>query len=233
MTSPFDRRQRRKRGLERFNPSFVLDRLNSVVFLGFMTSYDALASDLRLRVVDRVAPHFAIGHLRADVPGLIRGMNGMTRLATPALPLPVNVQIMQVAVAVAEVGQRRRKFIERDILVVAFEAESVFVGTVGRVKLSREIQLEDLRIFGAVGCVTGDAIPFPNRTVGAFAFGNFFAQALVTTETHFIERAAQELVIIGAVGRMAFRTLPFGHRGMGDRCRLDLLLNRIVAIDAQ
>ena len=77
----------------------------------------------------------------------------------------VDVEIMQIEVAVPEIGQGCRHLVKRYFLVVTVETDCVLFRFVRRIELIREILLQYLRIVRAVRGVASVAIAVLNRPV--------------------------------------------------------------------
>ena len=70
----------------------------------------------------------------------------MTRFAAPPPLRFIDVQMMEILVAVSEVCQRRCDLVMSDILLVTLKAQSVFFYAVGIIKFCREKLVEDLGV---------------------------------------------------------------------------------------
>ena len=115
----------------------ILDRVNPVVVLRFVTSYHAGSTVLQLSEVHRKHPYITEGDLLADVLGLVPRMHLVASFAGPAF-LPVDVKEVHIRIAIPEAGKGRREPVEGNIAVVAVKADIIILGLVRDIELGRE-----------------------------------------------------------------------------------------------
>ncbi len=122
----------------------IHNRLYAIVRLGLVTPDNTVATIFSFCVTDRIAPHFAIRNLCPDMPGLVRSMHFVTGFAASSFPSLMDMQIMEILVAIPEICQRGCELIKGYIIVMAFKAQRIVLWTIGIVELRREILLQDL-----------------------------------------------------------------------------------------
>jgi hypothetical protein len=86
-----------------------------------MAAHDARAASFRPRKINGVAPHFAIGHFQPYVSVLTGGVHLMTRFAAPPPLRLIDMQVMEILVAVSEVCKGRGDLVMSDILLVTLK----------------------------------------------------------------------------------------------------------------
>ena len=70
----------------------------------------------------------------------------MTRLAAPPSLLLIDMQVMEVQIAVPEICEGCGDFVLSDALLVTFKAQGIFICAVGVVEFRREEKAEDTGI---------------------------------------------------------------------------------------
>jgi len=110
-------------------------------------------------VVDLQDPfRFAVGNTVSDQMLLGRSVDLVTGPAGPAPFFLVDMDIVQVSITVAEIGQGGGLFGGDDLGVMTGKTESVVFGIKGCVKLGRILRDEETEDFTPVGGVAGTAI---------------------------------------------------------------------------
>lgn len=175
-----------------------------------MTTDHAGAAGSGLRQIDRITPG-PEGHLVANMLGLIAGMGIMTGRADPAF-LAVDMEKMEVVVAVPETGKGGGALRPGDITIVAAEAKIVFVLVVGAVELRRIVAGQQFIIQGTMDIMTGRAIAGLDRTVPVAARTDDLAELGVTAETQLLHGVAQQRGVPGRMRPMTLDTQPLADR---------------------
>ena len=99
-----------------------------------------------------------VRHALANVFGLVAGMRGVTGTTGSASLFLVHVDVMEIAVAVAEVGQLARPLGQREILRVTGEAQGIVVHAERRIEPARVILDQKPEVLASVGLVTAFAV---------------------------------------------------------------------------
>ena len=111
-------------------------------------------------------------HFFSDVLRHIAGMNSMTGFAGPSLLLAVNVEIVQVDVPVAKIGQGIRVLTQNQILFVTLKAQSVVFQIEGHVERVWESLLQEFEMSRSVGVVAGRTVTRFHGSVEVFSFSD-------------------------------------------------------------
>ena len=82
----------------------------------------------------------------------------MTRPAAPTFFLLIDVEEVQVSIAITEIGYAVREFIDRDFLVMTIEAELVFFIGIGCVEIRREGRAKYLIVVAPMRLMTRTAV---------------------------------------------------------------------------
>ena len=127
-----------------------------------MAANDASPAAFRHLQIDRDDPFAKLGRDRADETLLIGTVDIMTDPAGPSLVSLVDVQLMQVAVAVAEVGVGGAG-ISRDPAFVAAKTEGITLFGIRGVKTQGDFFAQEGLEFGAVGVMAGDTLAILDR----------------------------------------------------------------------
>jgi len=122
-----------------------------------VTAGETLSAVLILDETDRQVP-FGERHRVAYMLGVVGGMGVVACPAGPPLYRLVDMDEMEVLVAVPEAGQGRGPLHARQRLFVAHEAELVIVRVVRGIEERRKILLQNPEVFGAMGIVAAGAV---------------------------------------------------------------------------
>lgn len=164
-----------------------------------MTARKAGPPGGRRREADGNLPLPEAGYLALDQPRLVGPVKTMAGLAGAPFGRPVDVQVMQIAIAVAEIGPFRGPEILDHSGIVTGEAQGVALLTVGRVELLGKFGAEQCPEGGAVRVVTAGTLAGGHGSVLVFAGGNLLLHGVVATEAHRCRRLEEHPRIAGAV----------------------------------
>jgi len=163
---------------------------------------------------------------------LISGVYLVTGLARTSL-LPVDVEKMEVLVAVSKTGQSCGVPIEGDILVVTVKTQCVILGAVRHIELGGERFLEDLGVGGPMRIVTGITVVLPNRAMDVLGFPHLQPHGLVAGVADLLGGSPQLPWIIGGVWRVADSTLFLFQCTVFYRGLPDILFHILVAPETE
>ena len=141
----------------------VLNRTCAVVAFGFMAANSAVGTEALRRVSDRNLPFAETRNFALDQLLLIGAMHPVTDLAGPALGRLVDMDKMQILIAITEVGQFAGARVEKSFSVVTFKTERIIFFLVPGVKLFGIIMAQQHAILRPVRIVTGPTSAIGNR----------------------------------------------------------------------
>lgn len=136
----------------------------------------------------------------------------MADFAGAALVQPVDMEIMEIAIAVAETGQGVGPFVLYHLTAVAFKAEGKIVRAVRQVEFFRKLPLQKFWEPRPVRLMAAETVTGGNRLVDRFTFYHI---RVMTVETELRARLFQLHAIVGLVGIVAGRAVASGNRRMG------------------
>lgn len=119
---------------------------------------------------------------------LIGCVNLVAGTAATPFGIFVDVEEVQVTVAIAEICQLRGLGVKGYCFVVALEAEGVVFGLVRHVELPGEVLLQDATVITPVRVVTGVAVPLFDRTMQELLFGHILPHFGVAGKTQISAR---------------------------------------------
>lgn len=113
---------------------------------------------------------------------LIRGMGLVAGFAAASLDIFVDVQIMKIQLAIAEIGESLGFFVQSDVFVMTLEAGGIVFGFVGHIEFFGEVLAKNPIVLASMRAVAGVTITLLNRPVLMVRFGKRRPHFLVTRE---------------------------------------------------
>jgi hypothetical protein len=135
-------------------------------------------------------------------------------LSPATLDLLVDVDKMQILLAIAKVGQGFRVFVQRDIRIMALEARSIVVDRKRHIELFGEILPENPVILTAVRIVTGIAVALINGPVPVFLLTDVLTEFRVATKAKLFLGAWKQPGVVGGVRQVTFPAFTRRNRLM-------------------
>ena len=115
--------------------------------------------------------------------GLIGRMSMVTRLATSSFGIFIDMQEVEIPVAVAKISQLTGFGIESHGLVVTLEAHCIILGFVRHIEALGKELLQNASILTAMRVVTSIAVSLLNGAVKILLLGNILTHIRMTGET--------------------------------------------------
>ena len=129
-----------------------------------MASRQTVSAGFRFRKSYRELP-FCKGHLVANMFRIVRGMRVVARPARASFHKFIDMDKMQVLVAVSEIRQRSGHFILGNGLFMTHETKLVIIRVIARVEEFRETLAQHPEVLGSMGVVTARAIALFNGSM--------------------------------------------------------------------
>lgn len=148
-------------------------------------------------------------------------MDAVTDLAGATLITLVNMQFVEIAIAVAEVGQPGAREFGEPFGVTA-KAEGIDLRVISGIEALREGRIQQRFKSGTMGIMAGHTFAILDRLMLGFGVGNFCLNAVMTTETKRALLVNQELRLAAAMGIVTHRAAAIGDRTVlrnGRRCQ--------------
>ena len=163
----------------------------------------------------RNLPLTEVRHPAKDQFVLIGAVDAVAVAADPSFDRLVDVQIVQIGVAVAKAGRFRGPLVfELAQFGMATETEGEVFRIVGGVKFPGIIALEQRAIGRGMVFVTIPATPFGHRLVLGGSGFDGGADAAVAAEADAVAGRAEQARLVAAMGHMAIIAAPGPHRTM-------------------
>lgn len=187
-----------------------------------MTADDAGATSLRHLQINWNIPFTEIRRTRTDEAFLVGAMDAVTDLAGATLITLVNMQFVEIAITVAEVGQPgAREFGEP--FGVAAKAEGIDLRVISGIETLREGRIQQRFKSRTMGVVAGHTFAILDRLVLRFGVGHLRLNGVMTTETKGALDVDEHLRMASAMGIVTSGTAAIGDRAMlRDRRRCQL-----------
>lgn len=142
----------------------IYDCFVPVIAEPLMASRQTVSAGFRFRKSYRELP-FCKGYLVSNMFRVVRGMRIVARPACASFHKFIDMDKMQVPVAVSEIRQRFGCFIFGNGLFMTHEAKLVIIRVIARVEEFREILAQHPEVPGSMGVVTTRAIALFNGSV--------------------------------------------------------------------
>lgn len=191
--------------------STILHRAITVITLRLMTADDAGATALRHLQIDRDIPFTEIRRTRTDEAFLVGAMDAVTDPAGATLITLVDMQFVEIAITVAEVGLRGAREFGKP-LGVAAKAEGIDLRVISGIETLRKGRIQQRFKCGTMRIVAGHTFAILDRLVLRLGRRHLRLNAVMTTETKRALFVNQELRLAAAMRIVTDRAAAIGDR---------------------
>jgi len=160
----------------------------------------AVATIGGLGVLNGNFPFTKTGYFTLNQHGLIGSVNSVAGFAHPPFGAFVDVQIVEILIAITEIGQFTGALVNKRTAIVTTEAQSIIGFVKGGIKLFGIILLQQHPVFRTVGIVTQPALAFLHRLVLRLGRGNHLTHGIMTADTEIFWLGLQQTQIAITVG---------------------------------